>query len=128
VKWSFGTYLTYTPFTSAPNIVEGSVYIGSWDRHVYSYNLTTGEAQWRVNLGEVVYATPQFVDDVVYVGSQQDGLMALDDVALRVRSVLPPLVSVSAVSDDGLATYTLNVSDLSGFGVTETRLHVNHRL
>ena len=87
---------------SAPAVVDGAVYAGSWDEHVYAIDSATGELLWRYPKGEgfssrapaegVAYAAersftmPQFeaftapavADGVVFVGSWDEHVYALD--------------------------------------------------
>ena len=63
---------------SSPAIVEGRVYIGSWDKHVYSLDLQTGKQIWSAILDNMVEASPTLVDNVLYIGTLAGTLYALD--------------------------------------------------
>ncbi|MBK8002795.1 MAG: PQQ-binding-like beta-propeller repeat protein [Gemmatimonadetes bacterium] len=65
-------------FLSSPTVVDGTVYIGSGDQHVYALDAATGTLRWRVRTGDVVHASPAVVDGTVYIGSWDRYLYALD--------------------------------------------------
>lgn len=63
---------------SSPQVVGGTVYVGSNDYNVYAVDAETGEEQWRLETDSYVYSSPTVVDDIVYVGSRGGGMYALD--------------------------------------------------
>lgn len=63
---------------SSPAIVDGRVYIGSSDEHVYALDLQTGKQIWSATLDDMVEASPTVVDGGVYIGSLAGTLYALD--------------------------------------------------
>jgi outer membrane protein assembly factor BamB len=65
-------------FLSSPAVVDGIVYVGSGDNHVYALDARTGALRWKFKTGDVVHATPAVVDGVVYIGSWDRYLYALD--------------------------------------------------
>ena len=73
--WS---YETGGPIYFSPTVVDGVLYAGSSDHHLYSLDATTGELLWRYEAGGEVVSSPAVVDRVVYVGSQDNHLYALD--------------------------------------------------
>ena len=50
-KWVFNTS---APVSATPAVVNGVVYVGSWDHNFYALNATTGALLWKITL-----ATPQ---------------------------------------------------------------------
>jgi outer membrane protein assembly factor BamB len=64
-------------FTSSPVVVDGVVYIGSGDGHVYALGAADGVLRWKFRTGDVVHATPAVANGVVYVGSWDRYLYAL---------------------------------------------------
>lgn len=72
-------------FLSSPTVVDGVLYIGSGDQHVYALDAATGRLQWAFATGDVVHASPAVVDGVVYVGSWDRNLYALDAASGRER-------------------------------------------
>ena len=81
-------YPTGSKVYSSPAVVDGVVYVGSYDGYVYALDAATGEMIWRFHTGYNVYSSPAVVDGVVYVGSEDDHVYALgrrhrrDDLAL----------------------------------------------
>jgi len=63
---------------SSPAIVDGRVYIGSSDKHVYALDVKTGKHVWSAILDDMVEASPTLVDNVVYIGTLAGTLYALD--------------------------------------------------
>ncbi|MEM3823350.1 MAG: PQQ-binding-like beta-propeller repeat protein [Candidatus Bathyarchaeia archaeon] len=63
------TYTTGNVVYSSPAVVNGLVYIGSYDKKVYCLNAFTGELVWSYSTDFVVYSSPAVVDGRVYVGS-----------------------------------------------------------
>ncbi|MBL8299202.1 MAG: PQQ-like beta-propeller repeat protein [Rhodanobacteraceae bacterium] len=68
----FDTYL------SSPTVVDGTVYFGSGDNHVYALDANTGALRWKFKTGDVVHASPAYADGVIYVGSWDGKFYALD--------------------------------------------------
>ncbi len=52
---------------SSPSIVKGTVYVGSYDGHLYAVAADTGKVRWKRMFGKPVYASPTVVDGRVYV-------------------------------------------------------------
>ncbi len=75
--WSFPTA---EGIFSSPAVVNGVVYVGSYDDNLYALDASTGEKLWSFNTGDWVYASPAVVNGVVYVGSYYPAgaLYALD--------------------------------------------------
>jgi len=63
---------------SSPAIVDGRVYIGSSDKHVYALDVQTGRQVWSAVLDDMVEASPTLVDNVVYIGTLAGTFYALD--------------------------------------------------
>src|SRR5205823_8297248 len=51
----------------APAIVNGTVYVASYDKHLYALELATGRPKWKTKLG-AFKASPAVKGDRVYVG------------------------------------------------------------
>lgn len=62
----------------APAVLDGVVYVGSADRHVYALDAADGSELWSFATGDAVNSTPTVADGVVYVGSNDNHLYALD--------------------------------------------------
>ncbi len=58
-------------------IVNGVVYAGSYDEHLYALDLTTGKEKWKVKLGPIK-AAPSYRDGSIYVGNEDGIFFRLD--------------------------------------------------
>ncbi|QPV61847.1 PQQ-binding-like beta-propeller repeat protein [Halosimplex litoreum] len=69
---------------SSPAVVDGTVYVGSNDGHLYALDAASGEQEWAYGTGsdpdsrEEVMSSPAVVDGTVYVGSHDAALHAVD--------------------------------------------------
>lgn len=54
---------------SSPAVVDGTVYIGSSDRHVYALKANSGDKLWRFETTGSVHSSPAVVNGGIYVGS-----------------------------------------------------------
>jgi FOG: WD40-like repeat len=50
-------------------VADGAVYFGSGDGNLYALDAATGDLRWKFKTGDVVHASPAFVNGVVFVGS-----------------------------------------------------------
>ena len=64
VRW---TAKTGNAIEGAPAVVNGVVYVGSLDKHLYAFKLATGEPLWKTKLG-AFRASPGVKGDRVYIG------------------------------------------------------------
>ncbi len=72
--WSFQT----SNFVwSSPAVVNGVVYVTSWD-YVYALDASTGNKIWSFKPKDSMYSSPAVVGGVVYFGSNDHNLYALD--------------------------------------------------
>ncbi|MFI6743838.1 PQQ-binding-like beta-propeller repeat protein [Nonomuraea sp. NPDC050451] len=83
---------------SLPAVVDGTVYIGSGDYHLYALNAATGAQRWKYQTGANVYPPPVVADGSVYVGSDDKNIYALNAAngALRWRYQTGDLVAARA--------------------------------
>ena len=84
------TYKTGGAIAASPTVVNGTVYVGSWDGYEYALNATTGALQWRTFLGQTndpqcappnvlgVSSGAAVQNGVVYVGGGDSYWYALD--------------------------------------------------
>ena len=63
---------------SSPAIVNGVVYVGSSDKHIYAVDLQSGKQVWSKLLDDEIEASPTVVDNRVYIGTLAGTLYALD--------------------------------------------------
>jgi outer membrane protein assembly factor BamB len=75
LQWKFETG---APIHSSPAVVDGVVYFGSRDHHIYALDAETGAVIWSYETGSWVESSPAVVDGVVYCGSNDGNLYALD--------------------------------------------------
>lgn len=65
-------------FLSSPTVVDGVVYVGSGDQHVYALDAATGALRWSFATGDVVHTSPAVADGLVIVGSFDSRVYAID--------------------------------------------------
>ena len=75
LTWSFTTGNTVF---SSPAVVNGVIYVGSYDNNVYAINATTGAKLWSFTTGNYVLSSPAVANGVVYVGSDDNNTYALN--------------------------------------------------
>lgn len=75
VKWRFQTE---GPIKSSPVAVDGIVYIGSNDEHIYAVDAEKGTEVWKVKTRGAVAGSAAVVDGVVYLASEDGRMFALD--------------------------------------------------
>ena len=75
VLWS---YQTDNFITSSPAINEGKVYVGSWDKKLYCFDMMNGEELWNFTTNGKITSSPGVNDGKVYFGSQDSIFYCLD--------------------------------------------------
>jgi outer membrane protein assembly factor BamB len=75
IKWSFAAA---DVIHSSPAVVDGIVYFGSRDSHLYAVDAATGQKLWSFETGSWVESSPIVVDGVVYFGCNDSNLYAVD--------------------------------------------------
>jgi outer membrane protein assembly factor BamB len=65
-------------FYSTPSVAYSRVYLGSTDRHVYSFGERSGKLRWSYNTGGFVYGSPAIWHRRVFVGSYDHWFYAFD--------------------------------------------------
>jgi outer membrane protein assembly factor BamB len=55
VLWS---YQTGNYITSSPAVMDGKVYIGSWDKKLYCFDMMTGDVLWNFTTGGKITSSP----------------------------------------------------------------------
>jgi outer membrane protein assembly factor BamB len=71
-------YETGGLITSKPYVINGSVYVGSWDTFLYSINGKTGDVNWMFEAGWGFDSSPIANNDIIYVGSNDNNFYAID--------------------------------------------------
>ncbi len=74
-KWAFETR---GPVYSSPTVVNGIVYFGSNDHHLYALDAVSGQKLWSFRAGNRVESSPMVANGTVYFGSNDYNLYALD--------------------------------------------------
>src|ERR1700728_2221916 len=67
-----------TPSAAAGADKPAMVYVGSFDRSLYSVDARTGAKVWSFPTGGSVFSSPAAADGLVYVGSGDGNMYALD--------------------------------------------------
>jgi outer membrane protein assembly factor BamB len=75
LKWRFKTGDT---IWSSPAVVDGVVYVGSLDHHLYALDADTGHKLWSFTAGDLVQTSPAVANGIVYFGSWDDNVYALN--------------------------------------------------
>jgi outer membrane protein assembly factor BamB len=103
VQWEFAAQ---DAVLAAPAVAEGRVYFGSFDKHVYALEASTGRLLWKRNTNGAVVSTPAMAGDRVVVGNRCYDLLGLDaatgEVAWK-RYIWSSWVESSATVRDGVA-------------------------
>ncbi len=73
-RWQVGTGAT-TP--SSPMVVDGVVYVGTYDRTLLALDAATGTERWRFTTDGAIGGSPAVADGVVYVGDEARVLYAV---------------------------------------------------
>jgi outer membrane protein assembly factor BamB len=76
-QWAYrtGDAIAY----SSPAVVDGTVYVGSWDNNIYALSAEDGTEQWSYQTGNWVESSPVVVDGIVYVGSRDSNVYAISE-------------------------------------------------
>jgi len=74
LKWS---YTTRKMIDSSPTVVNGILYIGSYDDKIYALDAATGTYKWSYTTGGAVVSSPTVVNGILYVGSDYHKIYAL---------------------------------------------------
>lgn len=59
-------------------VVAGTVYVNSFDSHLYAIDVNTGKVRWKAATGNIVMSTPVVANGIVVVGSGHDGFLETD--------------------------------------------------
>jgi outer membrane protein assembly factor BamB len=73
---------------SSPLLVNGILYFGSWDHHLYALDVRQRahpRLRWKIDLGSEVNSSPAYANGTVYVGTDGGNVYAVDARTGRVR-------------------------------------------
>jgi outer membrane protein assembly factor BamB len=62
---------------SSALVVDRTVYLGTWDHHLYALNARTGRLRWRYQADDELNSAPAYAHGTVYVGSDGGRLHAV---------------------------------------------------
>ncbi len=68
----------HTGYNPSPAVVNGIVYIGSFDKRLHAYDASTGEELWAFHTGGIILSSPTVKQGVAYIGSEDGSLYALN--------------------------------------------------
>lgn len=85
-KW---TFKCEDEVRSSPRIVDGVLYIGSYDNNLYALNVEDGSFLWKFPTEGGIASTPIICGDVVLVGSEDGNLYAISRRTERRMWVCP---------------------------------------
>ena len=92
-------YTTGNVIDSSAVVVDGVIYIGSWDSNVYGFNATSGAKLWNYPTGGAVVSSAAVVNGIVYVGSNDHVVYALGALSTLTVSPRPaPTATASPAS------------------------------
>ena len=63
---------------SSPAVVDGIVFVGSDDYHVYALDMTTGRQMWNFTTGNWTFSSPAVTKDAVFISSFDHNVYALN--------------------------------------------------
>lgn len=66
-RWTAATVSSTRGIHGTPAIANNSVYVGAYDGALYSFNIETGEREWRTKLGDAIGSSPAYHDGVIYI-------------------------------------------------------------
>jgi outer membrane protein assembly factor BamB len=72
------TYTVGLEMSGSTSVVDGKVYIGSWDKKIYCLDATTGVKIWDYTTGLEITSSPAIVNGKVYIGSNDGKVYCLD--------------------------------------------------
>src|ERR1700690_1461590 len=61
-------YSSSSAIEQSPGVVDGVLYIGSFDDNVYALNATSGTKLWNYSTGGPVFSSPAVVNDKAFIG------------------------------------------------------------
>lgn len=110
-------------FLSSPTVVNGTVYIGSGDQHVYALDAATGAVRWSFATGDVVHASPAVSRGVVYVGGWDRNLYAIDASTGKERWRYTTGNDTTAYNQIGIASSAAIMGDMIFVGGRDGHFH-----
>lgn len=75
IRWS---YETGDAVWASPVIVDGTLYVGSYDGRLYAISIETGDVLWQYQTGDRIDGSPAVANGTVFFGSFDRNIYALD--------------------------------------------------
>ena len=72
--WSFRAGVV----ESSPVLVDGRLYFGSWDHHLYCVRARDGKLLWRFRADDELNSAPAYAGGTIYIGSDAGRIWAID--------------------------------------------------
>jgi len=73
-KWRFQAGV----MESSPLLVDGAIYVGTFDHNLYALDAATGKKRWAFKTGDAVKGGPVLADGTIYFGSYDGKVYAVD--------------------------------------------------
>lgn len=67
VVWTSSVDPTTRGIHGTPAVANGSAYVGAYDGALYAFDLSTGDRQWRVELGDAIGSSPVYYNGYCYI-------------------------------------------------------------
>jgi outer membrane protein assembly factor BamB len=119
--WTIG-YPTFNNIHSSPAIgTDGSIYVGSYDGHVYALN-PDGSLKWSYKTNDAIISSPAIGSDgTIYIGSYDGHVYALDtDGSLKWRHQTGDMIASSpAIGDHGTIYVGSHDGRVFAFGIID---------
>jgi len=99
---------------SSPVVANGTIYLGSNDKHLYAIDQNTGQMKWSFKTGGNIESTPAISNGIVYVGSWDKTLYAINEEtrALVWKQKTEGPISASPIIADGIIYFASEDSNL----------------
>jgi outer membrane protein assembly factor BamB len=72
------TYQTGGPITSSAAIVDGKIYVGSYDKNIYCLDVYTGKLEWKFGTNDDISSSVAVAGNTVYVGPDDGYIYAIN--------------------------------------------------
>src|SRR5215211_996544 len=66
------------PFETSPLVIGRTLYVGSWDHHLYAINIATGKPRWSFAADGEVNSSAAYSSGKIYFGTDGGSVYALD--------------------------------------------------
>jgi len=116
---------------STPAVVNGVVYIGSWDDNIYALNAFNGEKIWNFSTVNYIDSSPAVAYGMVYFGSDDGSVYALKaappptNTTIPTPPPIPPAGTVPVTNLNGETIYLSISGDLSGSQMSDGKITAN---